>query len=339
MKDVRSNNTRRIIIIASIVPAIILVAVILAASRVMTFPFISRQSEIEYRIAHRVSDSPFGIKYDHSTLTKISAEIVDVSPKAALMADPFVIKHNDEYYIFYEILQDRFGSTGGDIAVLHSKDGEDWSDLGIVLNERFHLSYPNVFYIDGVWYMIPEAYKSKECRIYTTDNFPYDWRLHKVAVKRPLVDVSVINHNDTFYIFAHENNTSLLLFYSDKIDGEWIEHPLSPIREGHNNNTRPGGNPFYFDNQLYYLTQNHRDGYGTGLWCHKIDTLSRSEFSDSRLPTPLLWKNGDSWAGNGMHHLTFVEKEGGELLIVVDGSEDKETRWEWNWSSLPEFNF
>lgn len=46
-----------------------------------------------------------------------------------------------------------------------------------VLNENFHLSYPNVFEYDGSIYMLPETFESNQLRLYKCVSFPYKWEL------------------------------------------------------------------------------------------------------------------------------------------------------------------
>ena len=64
-------------------------------------------------------------------------------------ADPFFVNG----YVFAEIMKEGKGI----IAVAES--WEKTLDFIPVLEEKFHLSYPNVFRHDGVWYMIPEAHQ------------------------------------------------------------------------------------------------------------------------------------------------------------------------------------
>src|ERR1051326_7511326 len=72
-------------------------------------------------------------------------DVTDVH--AQFVADPFMIKAQDAWHMFFEVMNAQTGK--GDIGLAASKDGLHWEYQQIVLSEPFHLSYPHVFCAGG----------------------------------------------------------------------------------------------------------------------------------------------------------------------------------------------
>lgn len=87
-------------------------------------------------------------------------------------ADPFLLEHNGETYVFVEAY-DRLKKKGT-IAWAIIKNGK-CSKFKECLNLPFHLSYPCVFVDDGQILMIPECYQSEEITLYRAIEFPHKW--------------------------------------------------------------------------------------------------------------------------------------------------------------------
>jgi hypothetical protein len=92
---------------------------------------------------------------------------------AIFVADPFMIRHNGLWYMFFEVYNEhrQRGDRGG------SQRGRPfWQYRGRVLVEDFSVSYPHVFPWQGQIYMVPEMYSRNCVRLYRAESFPYDWR-------------------------------------------------------------------------------------------------------------------------------------------------------------------
>jgi hypothetical protein len=64
------------------------------------------------------------------------------------VADPFLWQHYDGLYMFYETKST--AKRRGEIGVARSTDGGvSFTHLGVVLSERWHMSYPFVFGYKG----------------------------------------------------------------------------------------------------------------------------------------------------------------------------------------------
>ena len=323
---------KKILIIAAVVLVVMGVFLGLLATRSMTVPFFYRiKAGTYWSIGTIRTNSPFDINCD--SIAVIDYHIQHSHPEARFMADPFIVEENGEYYIFYEYFPSKMNSTWGDIAVLKSTDLQNWEFLDVVLDEQFHLSYPQVFKHCGKWYMIPETGGAKEIRLYATDNFPYGWKLKKTLVKdRIVADATLIIKDDVFYLLAYETNV-LSLFYSDNIDGEWQEHPQSPIRDF---DIRPGGRPVVLNDKITYFIQDYTYGYGTGLMSYEIDSISPTYFADHKGDT-VLWQMGEGWAADFMHHHSAIQLADGSWFCVVDGGKQHEKYYGWDWLNFPKF--
>lgn len=290
-----------------------------------------------YTIGTLETDNPLFIIKD--SIKIIDRNSLNLHPAPEYMADPFIVKENDYYYIFYEELSSKLNAPkGADISVLKSKDLKKWENLGRVLDEPFHLSYPNVFKYINKWYMLPEAGASNELRLYESNNFPFDWKLKKILMKDlKIYDTTLIIKDGVFYLMG-VNEDKLRLFYSDNLFDNWKEHPKSPIREGYKNDVRPAGRPGIISDSLYYFIQDNTYGYGTGVIAYRIDSISPSDFKDKRIENnPILFRFGKGWASNGIHQLSWVKTNKNSYFCVVDGNQSHKMEWGFSWRNLPEF--
>lgn len=328
-----------LIIISGIIFISLLTTGIMIKTRRMTCPFIYKASSGQfYSIATFITTNPLNV--DMTRVKQIEILNKHNVPKPLqMMADPFVIKEKGDFYVFYEELTQKKYAKGADIAVLHSRDGVQWNRLGIALREPFHLSFPNVFLYHGVYYMLPEAAACGEMRIYKAVEFPMKWEKNSVILAgKSYSDPMVYIKDEYIYVWYHTylDGDDLRLIYAKGINGPWKEHPASPIRTN-GNDSRPAGTINIIDNQMYYFVQNHSEGYGTGVTAYKINKLSPLEYEDECLKdNPLLWKNGDSWARDGMHQYSMVKFNNEEWLCVMDGSRNiTQSAWKWNWCNWP----
>ncbi len=78
-------------------------------------------------------------------------------------ADPFSIKDNDNYYIFFEYLNYR--NKKGEIHYHKYDKNFKLIQEKVAIRKNFHLSYPYIFTEDNNIYIIPEMNGSKELAI------------------------------------------------------------------------------------------------------------------------------------------------------------------------------
>src|SRR5215471_15037454 len=97
-----------------------------------------------------------------------AGDITDVD--AAFVADPFMIRNDGHWHMFFEVLNRE--RQRGEIGWATSQDGISWSYQRIVLSEAYHLSYPHVFRWQGDWFMIPETLGANSIQLYRATRFP-----------------------------------------------------------------------------------------------------------------------------------------------------------------------
>jgi len=255
-------------------------------------------------------------------------------------ADPCLIIEGSTWYIFFETIDK---NDHGDIGVSFSTDnGNSWVYIGLVLDEKFHISYPNVFAWQGKYYMTPETYKTNSIRLYEATFFPKSWKLNKVLLRgKRYTDPSTVFHDNKWYIFASNAyvHDTMFLFVSDDLFGPWSEHPKSPIISGNPGSASTAGRVTRLnDTQLIRYAQDCTRIYGESVLAFFITELTPTSYAEepvsdspivkasyagpisSRLMSvgfgPLMAPR--QWNAAGMHHLSPL-KYSDRWIAAVDG--------------------
>lgn len=247
------------------------------------------------------------------------ADIKDIP--ARFVADPFLIQEKETFYLFFEVL----GVDRGVIGLATSVDGRHWRYERIVLDEPFHLSYPNVFKWKEDYYLVPESVAVKSVRLYKATHFPDGWQFVKpIIADRALVDSTVLTHQGLLWLFSSSpDNQNLYLFYADRPEGPWHEHPGSPIVRGNSRDGRQAGNILDTGERLIRFSQDSQaygEQYGKAVRGFEIVTLTRDEYREHPLEdNPLLKDSGVGWNAIGMHHISVWPVGPGRWIAAVDG--------------------
>jgi hypothetical protein len=245
----------------------------------------------------------------------------------AFVADPFMVKTQDRWLMFFETLNTK--TQKGQIAYAESKNGLDWNYQQVILAEDFHLSYPYTFEFEANWYMIPESCEAGAVRLYKATSFPQKWELvSELLVGKRFVDASVVNFDDIWWMFVgierDENTTcdELRLYYADCLWGDWIEHPMSPIVCNNMEISRPAGRIVTIDDRLVRFAQDCTNSYGGNASAIQINLLTKDSYLEERINPhhPYLFTLGTlKCNGLGMHHLDPILLSDGSWLACVDG--------------------
>ncbi len=263
--------------------------------------------------------------YELGPLSKASNPVLtreDVSDvPATLVADPFMIRTERGWFMFFEVLN--WSTNKGEIALATSKDCLVWAYGGVVLAEPFHLSYPCVFRSGGEHYMIPESCQSGEVRLYQAADFPHTWSFCATLLHGKFIDPSFFFHQGRCWILAGVGNghhDSLRLFSSTSLKGNWIEHPSSPIVRGNPQAARPAGRVLAWNNKIIRFSQNCQAAYGEDVRGFEITELTRMRYSEREIDrNPILGPSGVGWNASGMHHIDAHRLDEGSWLACVDG--------------------
>ncbi len=245
---------------------------------------------------------------------------------AAFVADPFIVKYEHKWLMFFEILNTK--TQKGQIAYAESEDCLNWNYQQVVLAEDFHLSYPYTFEFESNWYMIPESCEAGSVRLYKANSFPQQWELvSELLVGERFVDASIVNFEGIWWIFVgierdeHTACDELRLYYSDSLDGDWVEHPMSPIVRDNMEISRPAGRIVKMDNKLVRFAQDCREEYGRNVTAIQIQSLTKDDYREEVInpDNPYLFELGNlKCNGLGMHHLDPVKLDDNRWIACVD---------------------
>ena len=248
-------------------------------------------------------------------LTKES--VTDV--QASFVADPFMVRENNTWYMFFEVMNRR--THHADIGLATSEDGFHWAYQRIVLDEPFHLSYPYVFKWNGEYYMIPETRYAGSIRLYKATNFPTEWSFIDTLVDGEYRDSSIFYYDGKWWMTTATTNGVLLLFYADNLLGPWREHTKSPVINGNCNCARPGGRVLVLDDgRIIRYTQDDFPTYGNQVRAFEITKLTVADYEEEEVSeSPILKKSGTGWNGFGMHNIDPHKINEENWIAVVDG--------------------
>lgn len=240
---------------------------------------------------------------------------------ASFVADPFLIRAADLYYLFMEIKG--WESRKGVIGLATSKDGLHWQYEKIVLEEDFHLSYPYVFEVAGTYYMIPETLDVEAIRLYQAKEFPYRWEYCGDLLAGKHADPSVFFHDKKWWMFTcpkpYEHDT-LNLYFSDQLSGPWQSHPKNPIISQDATSARPAGRVIKFQKHWVRFAQDCQALYGQQVHAFKIKKMTTTAYEEVAYTfNPILTYSGEGWNGQRMHHLDTCQDTDDSWLAVVDG--------------------
>ncbi|KAM6584319.1 hypothetical protein CsatB_011321 [Cannabis sativa] len=287
-------------------------------------------------------DSPFSLKpieamnvgNDESAAWPVAnpvvtcASVSDAGFPSNFVADPFLYIQDDTFYLFFETKNSI--TMQGDIGVAKSTDGgATWQQMGIALDEEWHLSYPYVFEELGEIYMVPESSEKGELRLYRALKFPLQWKLEKVILKKPLVDSFIIKHDEMYWLFGSDHsgfgttkNGELEIWYSSSLLGPWKPHRKNPIYNSDASyGARNGGRPFLYDGNLYRVGQDCGETYGRRVRVFRVDVLTKDDYKEVEVPLGLSEssKGRNAWNGARYHQLDVQKLSNGKWIAVMDG--------------------
>ncbi len=268
-------------------------------------------------------DSPLHLTPAHGVVSPVLTrdDVTDVP--AVFVADPFMIRANDRWHIFFEVMNWR--ANKGEIGLATSEEGFKWTYQRIVLAEEFHLSYPCVFEWMGDYYMVPESCQAGAIRLYKAEAFPTRWScVGNLLVGPYLVDPSTFRYRDKWWMFAETNpevrHDTLRLYYANDLTGPWREHPQSPIVRSNARGARPGGRVLADADRIIRFAQDCSSFYGAAVRAFEITELTEANYSEQEVGLdPILGASGKGWNARGMHHIDAHQLNDKSWLACVDG--------------------
>ena len=285
---------------------------------------VKRKAKREWSIAIYLGNTPTAFKSSPTIPNPVLTSQSFARVKAALVADPFMIRRRGNWYMFMEVVS---GYTGrGEIGVAESKDGYSWRKCRIVLTEPFHLSYPYVFECGSEFYMIPESRQANSVRLYKATRFPTKWELVRELMSNcQFVDSSIFFTNGYWWLLTAGGKSpnaadTLFLYYSADLMGSWAHHPKSPVIISDPSRARPAGRIVKHRGEIYRYAQDCVPDYGMRVRAFKITHLTTSDYAEEEvLPSPILCGSNSGWNADGMHHIDPHVLDDGTVMACVDG--------------------
>lgn len=254
--------------------------------------------------------------------------VTDSGFPSNFVADPFLYIQGDVLYLFFETKNAI--TMQGDIGVARSIDnGASWEQMGVVMDEEWHLSYPYVFDYNGQIYMMPEGSKKGDLRLYRAVDFPLKWELEKVILKRPLIDTFIMEYESRYWLFGSDHsristkkNGELEIWYSNTPLGPWKQHKKNPVlNTNKKTGARNGGRPFVYNGNVYRPGQDDAETYGKRVRVFKIEVLTPYNYKEVEVDLGFVkpTKGVNAWNGARSHHLDVQQLKSGQWIAVSDG--------------------
>jgi hypothetical protein len=285
-------------------------------------------SKFMAKLAQHLKVKLFGTRYNCWTLWIGKGDFMEATlfrlkpvslPKTECWADPFIFKHQDEVYIFFESYN--YQANKGKICCGKLKNGE-LVDIQDVLKLPYHLSYPFIFEEDGAIYLMPETLENNRLELYKCICFPDQWELYATAFEGEQVA------DAHFYTDEQQQRWLFINKQADlnaPIDSELFIYKVNSLKldqlEPHQQNpvlinskiARNGGAIFNYNHACYRPSQANIEGiYGRALNINKIEKLTLEEYRESTVIT--VFPNFQPGLG-AMHHLH--QSDG---LFVIDAA-------------------
>ncbi|MBD2614930.1 MAG: glycoside hydrolase family 32 protein [Nostoc sp. GBBB01] len=281
--------------------------------------FVTRRSE--WSIGIYIGESPLDLVSPDTIINPVltAQDVTDIP--ADFVADPFMVRENDIWYMFFEVLNGI--QNKGVIGLATSTDAYKWNYQQIILDEPFHLSYPYVFKVENDYYLIPETAEASSIRLYKAINFPTQWSYVKdLLAQGDFVDSSVFKYNHLWWLLTatSEARNTLRLYYSQDLMDTWIEHPKSPVIQGNKSIARPAGRVIEFDNKIIRYTQDCEQIYGYQVRAFEITELTTTNYQEQEVKhNPIIQASGMGWNQIGMHHIDAHQIDKKKWVACVDG--------------------
>lgn len=203
------------------------------------------------------------------------------------IADPFIIDEGDKSYLFYEELN--YNNAKGYLKVAEFDEEKGVFKEGeMMLEEEYHLSYPNVFKHKDKFYMIPESFENQSVDLYEAVEFPKKWKKIKTLLSDVLaVDATLYFYDKKWWMFVNiaskedfSMNDELYIYYcKDFLKDDWTPHSLNPV-VCDTTSARPAGNLIKKDGKVYRPAQDCGGLYGRKIVINEVLVLNESEYKE-----------------------------------------------------------
>lgn len=196
-------------------------------------------------------------------------------------ADPLLTTISGKNYLFME-QYDRFKKKGN-ICVSEIKENKIGKPKTII-DESFHMSFPNVISFNGDYYMIPETSADHSIRIYKMKKDVCLWELvSKYEIDRCVDTASYINEKNEIYLitsqFSGEDPLLCRLAFFKLTDLNDAIFKQLQISTDYTYTNRNGGNIISINNIDYRVVQvSDEKEYGKKILINSVEKINDTEF-------------------------------------------------------------
>jgi hypothetical protein len=264
----------------------------------------------------RSDNYPEKIVVDENSIYSIE-KLQAQNDSTVFLADPFFVKENDTFYLFFEHQKNK---SNGDVGLLTSTDGKKYYYRGTVLSQKFHLSYPQVFKYKNSFYMVPESKHANMVLMYKAHHFPFDWRICDTLIANvALVDPSIYLSDSLNILVATDYEKNMYFYQADSLFGKWKLHKKKPIALI-GTEARAGGRFFADQKGLLLPVQNCTKGYGYGVSLYRFSFHDGSYDVKREQPFYLKANENIEAFNAGMHQLDMQRLDADHYYYVYDGN-------------------
>lgn len=227
-------------------------------------------------------------------------------------ADPFILKVTKETITLFVEERRVLGDKGYLTELVIDRNSYEIKERYILLEIESHLSYPAILKRDGSTYVYPENALGGPLKMYEYDESNHKLINPRIILDERVADSTMIRYEGKYYIIATKYPESPLknafLFVSDTFDGPFTQVGPNPVQSDMAC-SRPGGNWFVVNDNLYRPAQNCVKKYGGALEIMKIESMLPFKEEVALTIEPVGFKYN-----LGIHTINFSDG-----VAVVDG--------------------
>jgi len=231
-------------------------------------------------------------------------------------ADPFVVERNGRHYLFVEDLA--YAKKKGVISASELGPDGRFSTPRPVIEEPYHLSYPQIIRDGDDIFMLPEGSGGRELVLYRATDFPYRWERDTVLLRDlQIADATLLVRDGRHWLIGTRrpelgsSSDTMVVYSAPSLRGPWTPHPQNPIVIDRSA-ARPGGALVARGGRMALPVQDGALSYGGGLGL--VDLVRLDDEAVAWGPVRPI-RTGSAWARQGIHTLNRAGR-----LEVVDST-------------------
>jgi hypothetical protein len=191
------------------------------------------------------------------------------------------------------------------------------------IDEPWHLSYPHVVRQGADVWCVPEAAEKRTLTAYRQDAASGRWSGQAIMEGVRGIDPTFVRHGGRWWMIYSDRRLSdtenLCVAWSDDITGPWTQHPRNPVKLDARS-SRPAGESFVVDGQLYRPAQDCSRVYGGAVVINRIVRLDEERYEEVEVGR--LEPDPRSAYPSGLH--TISMRDG---YAVIDGLRREFAPW------------